>query len=368
MHSFKPEEVELIRKTAAPNASKDELELFLYRAECYKLNPLLNEILFIKDHPNAKPTIYISRDGYLKIAHASGKLNGMKSFIVEDEKGNLIKAVAIVFHKDMQYPVEYEVHAKYYLNERKPSHQSAKATMLIKAAELGAFKRAFGVSSDDDDIISTQQTSEPSYITLNPPQAQTLPQARISALPEPSLQTQSALPLTQFSSPTISKLPQTQETISPINPEKPINPEQPTNPEQNPEQRTNSEPSAPPQAAQQQESSERLATREQMEKLNAIMNRLHRERRNKMNQFLIQNGDTLTFERAEKILQMPIFIDEEEESVLVQALLDSNMTTAKLNEYLELRYGIRSMKDISKDIFHDVLNYVQSNWRPKKAI
>ena len=63
------EQIEIIRRTVAVDASPAELNMFLHLAAKYDLDPLAREIWFIKT--GRRNVIMTSRDGYLKIAHTS---------------------------------------------------------------------------------------------------------------------------------------------------------------------------------------------------------------------------------------------------------------------------------------------------------
>ena len=137
--------IELIKRTVAKGATNDELELFTTLAKKYNLNPFAKEIWFIKYSDKQAPAIFTSRDGYLKIAHASGKFDGMESYTIDDEKGNPVKAVAIVYRKDMNRPFKAEIKVSEY-KQNSPTWNKYTSAMAIKVAEVFALKRAFSIS------------------------------------------------------------------------------------------------------------------------------------------------------------------------------------------------------------------------------
>lgn len=155
---FTAEQKELIKKTVAEKATDTELELFLHLASSYNLDPFKKEIWFIKFKEGDKPQIYTSRDGYLKIAHASGVFNGMESYTIEDEKGNPIKAVCKVYRKDMDFPFKAEIKISEYKQNTQPWTKYTSA-MGIKVAEVFALKRAFSVNG----LVTSEELPETNY-------------------------------------------------------------------------------------------------------------------------------------------------------------------------------------------------------------
>jgi phage recombination protein Bet len=136
--------IELIKRTIAKGATDDELELFMHLANKYNLDPFAKEVWFIKPG-SGQPQIYTSRDGYLKIAHASGVFDGLESYTIDDEQGNPIKAVCKVYRKDMTRSFQAEIKVKEY-NTKSPVWLKYPSAMAIKVAEVFALKRAFSIS------------------------------------------------------------------------------------------------------------------------------------------------------------------------------------------------------------------------------
>jgi hypothetical protein len=106
-------EIQLIHDTYAKGTTKEEFELYLYTANKFGLDPLLKQIwcvkFFKKDNTGkvigSEPAqIYAGRDGFLEIAHRSGKFNGIKSGMKDNKT-----AYAEVYRKDMDNPFYVEV-------------------------------------------------------------------------------------------------------------------------------------------------------------------------------------------------------------------------------------------------------------------
>ncbi len=105
--------------------------------ERYGLDPVLKHIIVLP-----KGGAYITRDGYLHVAHKSGQLDGI---VLEDqgitEDGRHHYAVVSVYRKDMSHPFKFtgrypvDGHNKKYAPE-----------MAVKNAEVQGLRRAFDVA------------------------------------------------------------------------------------------------------------------------------------------------------------------------------------------------------------------------------
>lgn len=161
------DDLEHLRKIAAPSATDDEFKLFLYLCKTYNLNPLTKEIYFVKYA--GKSTIITSRDGYLKIANLNKNFNGMESDVVYQgdvltkrddgslhiaygsehlafDKSKLSGAFCSVFRKDRTKATTIFVSIKEYYKKDAPIWQQYTNAMILKVAEAMALKRAFAIS------------------------------------------------------------------------------------------------------------------------------------------------------------------------------------------------------------------------------
>jgi len=108
-------------------------------ARHYDLDPLLKHVIVIP-----KGGVYITRDGLLHVAHASGQLDGI---VVEQEPtlsedGAEWVARVSVYRKDMRFPFTYP--GRY--QARGGGNVQYAQEMALKAAESHALRRAFDVT------------------------------------------------------------------------------------------------------------------------------------------------------------------------------------------------------------------------------
>ncbi len=119
-------------------------------ARRYDLDPLLKHVIVIP-----KGGVYITRDGFLHVAHTSGQLDGI---VVEQEPtlsedGKEWVARVSVWRKDMRHPFTYP--GRYSVNG---GNRDYAQEMALKAAEAHALRRAFnvtGIPAEDE-----QRTAE----------------------------------------------------------------------------------------------------------------------------------------------------------------------------------------------------------------
>lgn len=139
---YTPDQLKLITDTVAKGASKDELQLFLYRCKSMGFDPLKpGQIHFVK-YGNGSGTIVVGIDGFRARAMRSGKLNGIARGVIRDAKGACIGAWAEVRRKDWDAPARIEVALAEYTTGRGP-WQKMPETMIQKVAEAAALRMAF---------------------------------------------------------------------------------------------------------------------------------------------------------------------------------------------------------------------------------
>jgi phage recombination protein Bet len=142
---FTPDQEALIKKQLAPNASKDELALFLYQCKRTGLDPLTRQIYCI--HRGGKMTIQTSIDGFRVIAERSGSYAGQdEPEWVEDDKGKITKCTVKVYRfapNGQRYCAGVGV--AYWSEYAQPGPMWTKMghTMIAKCAEALALRKAF---------------------------------------------------------------------------------------------------------------------------------------------------------------------------------------------------------------------------------
>ena len=170
--AWSEEQVALVKRTVAKDATNDELKMFLHLSGKYNLDPFAKEIWFLK--MGGQPTITTSRDGYLKIANEHPAFSGLVSDVVYakdsfaktpdgvshtygvGDRGPIIGAYALVYRSDRRFPVYVFAPMKDY---QKPSGtwKTYPHAMILKVAEAMALKRAFSLSG----LVTVEELGTP---------------------------------------------------------------------------------------------------------------------------------------------------------------------------------------------------------------
>lgn len=144
---FSEAEKNAITDTVAKDLIVPERNIFFYQCQALGLNPLLNEIcaiVYVGANGVRKMSIQVMRDGFLTIAHRSGKFAGIESGVkLEDDK---LVGWAKVYHKDFEHPVYQEADMSEYASDRNMLWKTKPKTMIKKVAESMALRKAFNVS------------------------------------------------------------------------------------------------------------------------------------------------------------------------------------------------------------------------------
>lgn len=109
-------------------------QALLLICERYGLDPLLKHMVLIQGRP------YVTRDGYLAIAHRSGVLDGVEVLEEGDSDDHWWARVA-VHRKDMSRPFTYV--GRY---PHSGGNKGYGPEMAVKCAEVAALRRAFNVT------------------------------------------------------------------------------------------------------------------------------------------------------------------------------------------------------------------------------
>ena len=158
---FGNSQIELIKNTVAKGATTDELNMFMYLAQQYNLDPFKKEIWFMKY--NGTTTMMTSRDGYLKYAQMNEDFEGLMSFVVREgdvfevdaseykvthkfgaKRGPILGAWSRCDRKGKKPFIAYVEFAEY--NKKTKIWENYPSAMIQKVAEVFVLKRAFGIN------------------------------------------------------------------------------------------------------------------------------------------------------------------------------------------------------------------------------
>lgn len=154
------EDLEIIRKNLAHKLTDDEFKFFIRFALGKHLNPLLKEIYAIKTDKGHLAFVS-SVDGMTKMAHRSGKLEGIERGIRRD--GQVTYAYARIYRNDWQYPIYEEINLNEYRRHSeiwaKMPEQMGKKCALSAALRLG-FPEDLGGIYGEDEIVQAPTESQ----------------------------------------------------------------------------------------------------------------------------------------------------------------------------------------------------------------
>lgn len=188
---YNQEQVNLIKNTVAKGATNDELQMFMYLANQYSLDPFKREIWFMKY--NNQTTIMTSRDGYLKYAQLNEDFEGLMSFVVREndvfeidaseykvthkfgaKRGSILGAWARCDRKDKKPFIAYVEFTEY--NKGNQIWKSYPSAMIQKVAEVFVLKRAFGING----LVTKEEIDAEEVVIVedDKPQTITQPQQR----------------------------------------------------------------------------------------------------------------------------------------------------------------------------------------------
>lgn len=193
---YNQEQVNLIKNTVAKGATNDELQMFMYLANQYSLDPFKREIWFMKY--NNQTNIMTSRDGYLKYAQLNEDFEGLMSFVVKEgdvfeidaseykvthkfgaKRGHILGAWARCDRKGKKPFIAYVEFSEY--NKGTSIWKSYPSAMIQKVAEVFVLKRAFGINGlvtkeeiDAEDVqvsdVTVEETPKVDTRTISVPQ------------------------------------------------------------------------------------------------------------------------------------------------------------------------------------------------------
>lgn len=139
------------------NPADPKTQALLLVCDRYNLDPLMKHMVLIEGNP------YVTRDGYLHVAHQSGQFDGME----QGEAGETADewwAYVSVYRKDMTRPFTYR--GRY---PKSGSNKKYGPEMALKVAEVMALRRAFDVTGvgaaeerwdAESDLVSVNEDGE----------------------------------------------------------------------------------------------------------------------------------------------------------------------------------------------------------------
>lgn len=125
---------EAVLRTLNLNPQDPHTQALLLICQRYDLDPLMKHVVLITGRP------YVTRDGYLDVAHKSGQFDGIE-VVDEGEDESHWWAKVSVFRKDMGRPFTYR--GRY---PKKGGNKEYGPEMAVKCAEVMSLRRAFNVT------------------------------------------------------------------------------------------------------------------------------------------------------------------------------------------------------------------------------
>lgn len=176
-----PEEVDLARRTVAPDATEHELALFLRLCKTYGLDPFRKELVLEKRRRrradgsgyDVVPVFITTRDAYLKVAQRDPAYAGLLSGVVREgddfefdveacrirhrfgaARGKILGAWAIARHAQRPPFMAYVEFSEYY-NPASDTWQKNPSAMIQKVGEVFVLRRQFGITG----IVTREEMS-----------------------------------------------------------------------------------------------------------------------------------------------------------------------------------------------------------------
>jgi len=191
IYGFDQDKIGLIKRTIAPDASDDELRLFLYQCQRTGLDPFARQIIFqkfkSKDGP-ARMSIITSVDGYRLLADRTAKYAGSDDYRfdegiteyehIQEKRGRPITATCTVYKiaKNQRVPFTATVRwEEYYPGDGPRGFMWNKMPylMLGKCAESLALRKAFpaelsGLYTAEEMEQANDDTAEGQFTEVKP--------------------------------------------------------------------------------------------------------------------------------------------------------------------------------------------------------
>src|SRR2546426_3251321 len=227
-----PEEVDLARRTVAPDATEHELALFLRLCKTYGLDPFRKELVLEKRRRrradgtgyDVVPVFITTRDGYLKVAQRDPAYGGLQSGVVREgddfefdveacrikhrfgaARGKIVGAWAIAKHAQRPPFMAYVEFSEYY-NQESDTWQKNPSAMIQKVGEAFVLRRQFGITG----IVTREEMSRHLAAETMAASAHSIP-AEIPSSPEEIID----VPIVRSGDAPTSAAPETGEVADP---------------------------------------------------------------------------------------------------------------------------------------------------------
>lgn len=182
-----------IKGLVAQNLTNTEFQLLVNIGKATDLNPFLREIYAVK-YGNAPASIFIGKNGYIKIANSHPAYDGHETEYIRDDKGAVIGCKATVYHKKRAHPVTIEVYLEEYGSGSNPLWKSKRLTMIRKVALVQALRESFpesfqGVYDESEEWSAPAAPQKPTQAPAapKPSPATSAPLPAAPATPKPSV-------------------------------------------------------------------------------------------------------------------------------------------------------------------------------------
>lgn len=187
--AFKPEVIQVMRNSFAPNATDSEFLLFAHKAASYGLDPFKNEIFFIKYGSTAR--IQFAAEAYLSKAREQEGFQPPDTQMVHENdefkiamnketkemevitheigfpRGRIIGAYSIAYrdgYKPVTVIMDIEEIDHMFKGQNKDNWTKWTSDMFGKHVQQRALKKQYGLEFDDETITSGEEESNiPEY-------------------------------------------------------------------------------------------------------------------------------------------------------------------------------------------------------------
>ena len=151
MQLWTPDQEDMIRRTYAHGANQDEFAVLLEIAKTHGLNPIKNQIYFVKRYAAGRGEVWstqVAIDGMRAKAERTARYEGQDEPEYEEREGKLLLCKVRVYRKDWPRPCVGVAYFEEYVQRTKEGRPTKfwaekPRLMLAKCAEALALRKAF---------------------------------------------------------------------------------------------------------------------------------------------------------------------------------------------------------------------------------